>query len=205
MNIVGFIDYYPGKSCFVYPVFSKDKGTFVVGIGNELVKFEVDEESNDYTFIKVDEYAVNGHTQNRYAFKRRKNEIVYGNKSDISKYLLLSLEDLKNDLDLHEEIAYFCNTSNINVQDYEDINLSLYDENLFDLLEKIAVTGYFADMACSNMDYKVAIEKLSENFYYAKRYNITVNEDKENEKKELLIKNRRKNFFNLYKEMFKKF
>jgi hypothetical protein len=150
MVVKGFIDYYPSKSCFVYPVYGDENNYYVLDQNSKLIKYRIDEDSLDYKFIQIiSQRDVSNNLQNMYAFKRNITEIYYGSRYEITLTLLRVSHLLKDDLELYEEISIFIKNSDISnenratfLSDKKMIEINHYGYLFNDRIDIFTKIGY---------------------------------------------------------------
>lgn len=131
MLLIGFIDYFPGDSGFIIPVFRKGQHSFIQKwIKGEVhhVDYNVDKETYQSTneqlnkttiiedvFFKMQDKILIEDDKMYYAFKFNRDLISIGSKEEISNSVFFGLGTLKNNLGLHNELRRFINENNIDI------------------------------------------------------------------------------------------
>jgi hypothetical protein len=131
MTLIGFIDYYPGDSGFIIPIFHKDNRSFIqkcvkgtilnvdYNVNNEIYD-STNEQQNKTTmnkdeFFKMQDKILVEESKIYYAFKFNRDLISIGSKEEISKSIIYGLGTMKNNLGLHDELRRFFNDNNIDI------------------------------------------------------------------------------------------
>lgn len=143
-KLIGFIDYFPGESGFVTPVFSDFNENFYIekNIHNQVNVFYLDDNFQqvivrhikqqvklieDLSFILIKKPILNDESSDfLYAFKFTKDLIFYGDRESVSKKILLGIGTIDDRLTIYNELVRFVSKTEIKVDKMIAILLANY-------------------------------------------------------------------------------